>query len=160
LTVVASLLLSACGFTPLYATRSDNGGVVTALAAISVQTPPDRVNRALRIALEDQLRANTLVAPQYALALSSILSEADVAIEQDTEVTRTNLTLRTSFILRDMETNASLYEAKAFAIVAYNRVPSEFANIIAERDAQERVAKQVAEEVRTKLAIYFERQGS
>jgi LPS-assembly lipoprotein len=158
--VIASLAVSACGFTPLYATRNDNGGVVTALAAITVQAPSDRVNRALRIALEDQLRANTLVAPQYALALSSVLSEADVAIEQDTEVTRTNLTLRTSFVLRDMETNAPLYEAKAFAIVAYNRVPSEFANIIAERDAQARVAKQVAEEIRTKVAIYFERQGA
>jgi len=158
--VIAGLFLSACGFTPLYATRSDNGGVVTALAAISVQAPPDRVNRALRISLEDQLRANTLVAPQYRLVLSSALSEADVAIEQDTEVTRKNLRLRTTFILRDMETDTALYEAKAFAIVAYNRVPSEFANIIAERDAQERVANQVAEEIRTKLAIYFERQGS
>ena len=157
--VIASLAVSACGFTPLYATRSNNGGVVTALAAISVQAPSDRVNRALRIALEDQLRANTLVAPQYALALSSVLSEADVAIEQDTEVTRTNLTLRTSFVLRDMETNASLYDAKAFAIVAYNRVPSEFANIIAERDAQERVASKVEEEIRRKLVIYFELQG-
>ena len=158
--MIAGLFLSACGFTPLYATRSDNGGVVTALAAISVQAPPDRVNRALRISLEDQLRANTLVAPQYRLVLSSALSEADVAIEQDTEVTRKNLRLRTTFILRDMETDTALYEAKAFAIVAYNRVPSEFANIIAERDAQERVANQVAEEIRTKLAIYFERQGS
>jgi LPS-assembly lipoprotein len=158
-TLALSLLVSACGFAPLYAPRSNQSeGVVAGLASITVQAAGDRVDRALRIALEDKLHANGLAAPQYLLVLSSQLIESDVAIQQDTEVTRSNLTLRTSFDLNSIETGETVYEAKAFGIVAYNRVPSEFANIIAERDAEARVASQVAEEIQTKLAIYFERQ--
>lgn len=158
-TLVLSLFISACGFTPLYAPRNQSEGIVASLASITVQATGDRVNRALRIALEDKLNANSLVAPQYVLVLTSQLIESDVAIQQDTEVTRSNLTLRTSFGLNSIETGETVYEAKAFGIVAYNRVPSEFANIIAERDAEARVASQVAEEIQTKLAIYLERQG-
>ncbi len=159
-TLALSLFVSACGFTPLYAPRNQNSGIVAALATITVQAPGDRANRALRIALEDKLHANGLAAPQYTLVLTSTLTESDVAIQQDTEVTRSNLTLRTSFSLNDIETGGTVYQAKTFGIVAYNRVASEFANIIAERDAESRVASQVAEEVHTKLAVYFERQGS
>ena len=153
-----SLFLSACGFTPLYATRGQNEGVGASLAAISVQAPGDRVNRALRVALEDKLRANS-VTPQYRVLLESSLSEANVAVQQDTEVTRKNLMLRTQFFLRDIETDEVIYAAKSNGIVAFNRVASEFANIIAERDAEERVANQVAEDIHSKLAIYFERQN-
>ncbi len=158
-TLVLGLFVSACGFTPLYAPSNQSNGIIAGLGTITVQAAGDRVNRALRIALEDKLHANGLAAPQFVLVLTSQLIESDVAIRQDTEVTRSNLTLRTSFILNSIETDENLYEAKAYGIVAYNRVPSEFANIIAERDAEARVASQVAEEIQTKLAIYFERQG-
>lgn len=158
-TVLLSLFVSACGFTPLYATRGQNEGVVRALATVSVQAPNDRVNRALRVALEDKLRSgSSSVAPQYRVLLQSNLVEADVAVQQDTEVTRKNLKLSTTFDLHDVETNELVYTAKSNGIVAFNRVASEFANIIAERDAEERVANQVAEDIHSKLAIYFERQ--
>ena len=81
-----------------------------------------------------------------------------MAVQQDREVTRKNLRLRTSFALHDIETDELLFEAKSFGIVTFNRVASEFANIIAERDAEERVANQVAEDIHSKLAVYFERQ--
>jgi len=159
-TLVLSLFLSACGFTPLYATRGQNNGVVAALAAISVQAPGDRVNRALRVSLEDKLRTNLSASHRYTVILQSQLSEANVAVQQDTEVTRKNLKLRTEFSLRDIETDELLYTAKSNGIVAFNRVASEFANIIAERDAEERVANQVAEDIHSKLAIFFERQNA
>ncbi|WOF75833.1 LPS assembly lipoprotein LptE [Parvibaculaceae bacterium PLY_AMNH_Bact1] len=152
-----SLLVSACGFTPLYAPHGQDIGIVSTLASIAVQAPNDSVNRALRISLEDKLHANGLAAPQYTLVLTSALTKSDVALQQDTEVTRSNLTLRTTFNLQNLETGETEYQAKAFGIVAYNRVTSEFANIIAERDAEARVANQVAQEIHTKLAIYFER---
>ncbi len=153
-----SLFLGACGFTPLYATRGQSESIVSELAAIAVQAPDDRVNRVLRIALEDKLRSNAAGAPQFRVFLESRLTEANVAIQQDTEVTRKNLRLRTTFVLRNVETDELLYQARSSGIVAFNRVASEFANIIAERDAEERVANQVAEDIHSKLAIYFERQ--
>ncbi len=128
------------------------------LAAVSVQAPGDRVNRVLRLTLEDKLRATSIRTPQYRVLLQSSLSELDVAVQQDTEVTRKNLRLRTTFALHDIGTDELLFEGNSFGIVAFNRVASEFANIIAERDAEERVANQVAEDIHSKLAVYFERQ--
>ncbi|MCE8000773.1 MAG: hypothetical protein HEP70_18115 [Rhodobiaceae bacterium] len=157
-TIVLSLFLSACGFTPLYATRGQNESIVTLLATISVQASGDRVGRALRVALEDKLGSNATTQHQYGVVLESRLSEIDVAVQQDTEVTRQNLRLNTEFYLSNAETGEVIYFAKSNGTVAFNRVASEFANIIAERDAQERVANQVAEDIHSKLAIYFQRQ--
>ncbi len=157
-TLILSLFLGACGFTPLYATRGQSESIVTELAAISVQAPGDRVNRVLRITLEDKLRASSLTPPLYQVRLQSSLTESDVAVQQDTEVTRKNLRLSTTFALHEIETGELLFEARSFGIVAFNRVASEFANIIAERDAEERVANQVVEDIHSKLAVYFERQ--
>jgi len=81
----------------------------------------------------------------------------DVAIQQDTDVTRKNLVLTSTYRLTDIETGELIFDSKAIAIVAYNRVGSEFANIIAERDARERAARQAALEIRSALAVFFQR---
>ncbi len=153
----ASLLVSACGFQPLYGTRANGQGIVTDLASIVVQAPNDPLNRTLRLLLEDQLRTGGSIGPLYQVALSSRLSVRDVAIQQDTDVTRKNLVLTSTYSLTDIETGELIFDSKAIATVAYNRVESEFANIIAERDARERAASQAAVEIRSALAVFFQR---
>lgn len=157
--LAASLSVSACGFQPLYATQSNGQGVVTELAAITVQTSNARLDRALRLLLEEQFRADGSVAPLYQVAVSSVLSIRNVAIQQDTDVTRKNLVLTSRYTLTDIETGEQLFRSKAIAIAAYNRVESEFANIIAERDARERAANQAAGEIRAALAVFFLRRS-
>ena len=44
----------------------------------------------------------------------------------------------------------------ARAIAPYNVVDSQFATLSAERDAQERAAREVGEDIRTRLGLYFE----
>lgn len=153
----ASLFISACGFQPLYGTRANAPGIVTELAAISVGAPSDPLNRTLRLLLEDQLRADGSVPVLYQVTLSTRLSVRDVAIQQDTDVTRKNLVLTSKYRLLDIESGEELFNSQAIAIAAYNRVGSEFANIIAERDARERAASQAAVEIRAALAIFFQR---
>ena len=153
----ASLFVSACGFQPLYGTRANAPGIVTELAAISVDAPSDPLNRTLRLLLEDQLRADGSIAPLYQVILSTSLSVRNVAIQQDTDVTRKNLVLTSTYRLTDIETGELIFDSKAIAIAAYNRVGSEFANIVAERDARERAANQAAVEIRSALAIFFQR---
>jgi LPS-assembly lipoprotein len=155
----ASLSLSACGFQPLYGTQSNGQGVITELAATTVQTPNQPLDRTLRLLLEDQLRADGSVAPLYQVTISSSLSVRDVAVQQDTDVTRKNLVLTSIYRLTEIESGDLLFNSQAIAIAAYNRVGSEFANIIAERDARERAANQAAEEIRAALAVFFQRRG-
>lgn len=155
----ASLILSACGFQPLYGTQANAPGVVSELAAITVQTSNDPLDRSLRLLLEDQLRADGSVATLYQVNVATNLAVRDVAVQQDTDVTRKNLVLTSRYELVDLETGEGLFSSTAIAIAAYNRVGSEFANIIAERDARERAASQAAGEIRAALAIFFQRRN-
>ena len=41
------------------------------------------------------------------------------------------------------------------AVAAFNVVQSEFANIAAENDAEARAARDVSEEIRNRLGVYF-----
>jgi len=155
----AGLLVSACGFQPLYATQTDGQVVISELAAIAVQTSGEPLDRTLRLLLEDQLRANGSLVPRYQVTISSNLSERDVAVQQDTDVTRKNLILTSSYVLKSIESGETLFKSQAISVAAYNRIDSEFANIIAERDARERAANQAAGEIRAALAIFFQRHG-
>lgn len=157
LILAAGFLVSACGFSPLYGTNSTGASVVSELAAISVRAPGDTYNRSLRLALEDLLRADGSLATKYDVSITSTLSTRNVAIQQDTSVTRKNLVLKSTYFLVDLESGETLFQSDATAIATYNRVGSEFANIIAERDARERAANQVAVQIRTELAVFFER---
>jgi len=159
LVLIASLALSACGFTPLYATNNAGVSVVADLAAIAVYVPGDELNRSLRISLEDMLHADGSVAAKYRIDITTNISVRDVAVQQDTSVTRKNLVVTTYYVLADLENGEPLLRSETTAIAAYNRVNSEFANIIAERDAKERAAIQSAEQIRTALAVFFERRN-
>lgn len=153
-----SLFLSACGFTPLYSTNAAGEGVASELASIVVRTANQGESQDLQLALSDLLRNDGSYASKYSVSLTSKLIIRNVAIQQDTSVTRKNLSLTSTYSLIDLENDSVLFESEATAIAAYNRVGSEFANIIAERDAHERASTQVAEQIRTELAVFFERQ--
>ena len=105
------------------------------------------------------LRNDGAYASKYSLTLISGLSIRDVAVQQDTSVTRKNLVISSTYLLQELASGEVLFESKATAIAAYNRVGSEFANIIAERDARERASTQVAEQIRTEIAVFFERRN-
>lgn len=156
-----ALTLAACGFKPLYGERSNGAAIVSDLSAIDV-TPigSTSVDRELRQALEDRLYLNGPSPARYEVRMESQLYETDVAVRQDTNVTRKNIHLNVDYSLVDLESGTVLLTARTSAIGAYNRVASEFANIIASRDAAARVAQQVADDISLRLAIYFERQSS
>jgi len=53
-----------------------------------------------------------------------------------------------------------LYETSLRATSAFNVVDSEFATLSAERDAEERAARDLSGEVVTRLALYFQRSAA
>lgn len=154
------LPLGGCGFTPLYAERS--GGAVTGeLAMLDVTAPETTLGRELKYNLLDLLSnsGNPPANPAYRVVLSPVIYDEDVAIEQDAEVTRRNRVLVVPFRLIDTATNKSVMHSTSRARSSYNRVDSEFANIVAAEDAQKRIAKTVAQDIKLQLGIHFDRQA-
>ncbi|MBO6543115.1 MAG: hypothetical protein JJ939_00890 [Alphaproteobacteria bacterium] len=157
--IALSLGLGGCGFQPLYATKTINGPVSATMAQVQINPGGDEYSRPVAFALEDRMMNQGVRGALYRLDLSSSISIGDVAIEQNTDVTRRNVTLSTSYTLFKNETGEKLFSRRARSITAYNRVDSEFTNLITERDAIDRASRQIATTIEQDLAVYFSRQG-
>lgn len=152
--------LAACGFNPLYAKR--DGEVTSSLANIEVVAPDTTLGRDLKYDLLDNLHAagSPSGSPQYVVKLSPRTYQEDVAIQQDASVTRKNIVLIVTFTLERYGEEKPLLKSLARSRTSYNRVDSEFANIIASEDGLQRSTKMVAEDIKLQLGVYFDRLAS
>ena len=150
-------LLGGCGFEPLYA-RRDDAAAAGELASIKVARIDDRAGQHLRNLLLDRL--NPGGAPnkgQYTLTVTMGESRQDLAIRRDETATRANLLISASYELYEVATGRALFRATSTVTTSFNIVRSDFATISAENDARRRGAREISDDIRTRLAVYFNR---
>lgn len=155
---LALLAVASCGFRPLYGADLAGAAITAELGTVRIGELDDRLGQIVRNELLD------LVTPlgqpldaRYVLQINLFEEKEGLAIERDATVTRFNLTLTASYDLLDARTRRRLNSGSVRATAAYNVLRAEFANVIAERDAEARTARVVAEEIKTRLSIYFAR---
>jgi len=95
----AGFVLSACGFTPLYAKSKNTPGVTAALSSIDVKPIPDRVGQMMRTALKRRLGLGGPAVKRYQITVRLSETVTELAIEQDTAATRANLALSASYVV-------------------------------------------------------------
>lgn len=153
----AALALGGCGFTPLYATGTTPEGMSSYFGQVFVEPIPGRQGVHLRNQLMDALTpAGTPSAAAYRLTIKLEDLKEGLAIQENTQITRYNYALTAKYELRDSVSGEVLDHGTARAIAAYNVVDSQFATQSAERDAQERAAREVGEDIRLRLGLYFQ----
>lgn len=152
--------IAACGFTPLYAERG-SASVAADLSSLDVRAPDTRLGRELKFNLLDLLSraGNPPSNPAYVVELAPTVYDEDLAIERNAEVTRRNLVMVVPFRLVDTATDKVVMRSTARSRSSYNRVDSEFANIVAARDAESRIARAIADDIKLQLSIHFDRQA-
>jgi len=96
-------------------------------------------------------------AARYRLIVTLSENREGLALRRDASVTRYNYVLRATFELRDAATDVVVDKGDARAIAAYNVVDSQFATLSAEQDAETRAARELAEQIRLRLGVGFER---
>lgn len=156
--LIAALGLAGCGFQPLYADRTGGAPVKAKLEAITIKAPGGDIGNGIKFQLEDLIGERGVASTRYSLQLSPRIVESDVAVQQDTEVTRRNVRLTTPFSLYDQEIGEVVLSGDSVSTGSYNRVDSEFANLMAFRNVQDRVIRDTAQDLYTRLSIYFQRQ--
>jgi LPS-assembly lipoprotein len=153
-----ALLLSACGFHPLYGTAGGNAGVGMTLANVFVEPIPERVGYELRNELLDLFNgtgeANDAA---YRLKLSINEMEEAVVLQTNTAITRYNYTLSAHYELIPRGGTTAVKSGDVTALSAYNvaAAPFLYATVTAERDAKNRAANDIAERIRTQIAVYL-----
>ena len=151
------LSLTGCGFHPLYG-NIEGGGGGPALANVYVEPISDRVGYELRNNLLD-LFNGTGEDDNAAYRLKLTLSEMEeaVVLQTDTAITRYNYTLSAHYELIPRASTAAVKSGDVTALSAYNvaAAPFLYATATAERDAKNRAANDIAERIRTQIAVYL-----
>jgi LPS-assembly lipoprotein len=149
--------LGACGFRPLLR-ETERADVREQLAAVEIVGLGGRLGQLVRNALLDELNPQALqVPPRYRLAVRLQRRADALAIQLDNTISRYNLTLTARFQLLNGEQDAVLYDGTARRIASYNVRRAPYATLVAELDAERRAAREIANEIRTVLAVQFAR---
>lgn len=142
----AGLLVSACGFTPLYG----DGGVSGDLTRIAISTPDDRLGYRLREQLEDSLGLNRQAQPLYRLTTEVEQSRRALGRRVDDTATRYELTVRGAWTLTPAAGGTPL-TGRQTATVTYASADQPYAAIAAQQDGEERAAAELARLIRLDL---------
>lgn len=157
LSILAVLPVAACGFEPLYGNRDAPGDAVfNDFHQVKIATIPERSGQMLRNELLDRLNYRGEPAqPRYELKVALKEERRDVLVRSDEVATAADLTLTASYELVDRTSNAVLAKGAPRSINRYNVLASPYATLNSAEDARRRAAKQLAEDIRTRLAVYF-----
>lgn len=157
--LAAAVVLAAagCGFEPLYG-RKSAGDIEAQLSSVKIQTISGRVGQQLHNYLLDRInRDGRPETPLYLLSVTIEVSTTRLGIERDERATRTKLVLSADVQLQDIATEEVLLARSARSTNSYNIVDSAISTRSAELDAIDRAAREVSEDIRLMLSLYFRR---
>jgi LPS-assembly lipoprotein len=167
LAVAALAALTAGCFQPMYAERSD-GAPGLREKLMGVELPPvdkpnasrdARVGVEVRNALAFKLYGNaTGMPPTHKLVLRFGSSRSSLILDPNTALPSSeNYGIDAQYNLIEIVSNKSVMTGSTFARVSYD-IPGQlqrFARARAYRDAEDRAAREIAENIQTRLASYF-----
>lgn len=160
LAVVALPLLGLanCGFQPLYGSGAENEAVANDLAAVRVEPLRERVGQQMHNLLRDRLNPKGQpTAPNYVLQVNLTETNVKLGVRRDETATRANLKMLAEFSLRPVGGQSTLLTGRSSSTTSYDILSNPFATTVSEGDARERALNQVADDIRTRLALYFSR---
>lgn len=157
---VAASLVGACGFQPLYG-GGGQSEVAAELSSIRVNSIPDRLGQQVRNQLLDRLNPQGESADvRYVLKVTLTDNIQELAVRKSEIATRANFELKATYSLVDTTTNKQVFSDNVFSISSYNILSADFATLASERDAQERAAERVAENITIRLALFLKGERS
>lgn len=153
-------LLSACGdagFRPLYGSSQFGGtNVSQKLAQVDVATIPGRVGQAIRNELIFQATGGGVAPdPAYRLEVAIRESTTSMLIRRDGDSQSKTYTIEATFQLIRRADKAVVLTGTSHGQASFERFTSIFANVRAQKDAEDRVAKTIGEELKSRLAAYL-----
>lgn len=149
-------VLAGCGLRPLYS-GGGAGNVAQSLRSVAVAPIEGRAGWLVRTALEDRLQAPAGGTPAYRLEVTLDDDITGFGIRSDDAVTRERRTLRARYRLVETAKGTVVLDATAGSDAGIDVVGSEYATVAAEQTALERLAKEVADQIVTRVAVYAKR---
>lgn len=156
-----ALFLAACEFRPLYGTAGAGNQIAHQLAAVSIDEPHTRLDQLIRNeVLAGVAPGGTSQASTYRLQITSEEDEFTSIENTNTEPSRLQYKVNSSFVLYDNRTGKPVHNGKTFSQVSYDRIDAPAANLQALTNAQERAAREIGQDIRIRLAAHFSTNGN
>ncbi len=156
--LAVALVLTGCGFQPLYGNVPGKGSVSEALQQVRIEIIPDRLGQKLRNFLLDRLNPSGKPArPSHSLSVNTSVSRTDLGIERDETATRALLVLSVTYTLHNIVENRVVFTGQANSTDSFNIVASDFATANAESDALDRAAREISDDIKNRLGLFFRR---
>ncbi|MEA1937837.1 MAG: LPS assembly lipoprotein LptE [Pseudomonadota bacterium] len=153
LILLLMLVLSGCGFSPLYAPDTQQA---VSFDHIAIAAIADRDGQILRNALIDRMYVNeSPVSPTHVLTVTLTGHLVDMGIRKDATATRAQLKLEADFALALVESGESILSGHERVISGTNILDSEFGTLVAERNARDRALVVLADRITNRLALYL-----
>lgn len=161
---LTALALSACGgegggFKPLYGAT---GGQTydQRLAKVDIAPVPGRVGQRIRNELVfERSTGSAAIDPQYRLdivitetLLTTLVNAAGASSSQVYQ-------LEARYQLIDLKTKKSVYDGRSLGRGSFDRFASIYSNIRGRDDAENRVSKTIADDIRVRVLAYLSRQA-
>ena len=143
-------LAGACQVRPLYA-PGPAGTVREPLDEIAIEAPASRIEQVITNELTRAMSGAAVPAYRLTMTVRSTTSTVGVAAITANANAR-SVTVSTSFQLLDAATNAPVFTGTSSAIAAFETGLQRFTNERAERDAEDRAARVIAEDISTRIA--------
>lgn len=151
-------VLTGCGFQPVYRTTAGQQSVASQLAGVHIIEATDRLGQTLRnelLFLFGQNDSTERAAATHVLSIQATGSAVDSIVSR-TGVTSARLyQLSATYTLTDTATGSVVHRGSTSSQAAFDVLDQQFANIRAERDAEDRVARDAARKINDQIAGYF-----
>jgi LPS-assembly lipoprotein len=158
--LVLPLAVAGC-LRPLYGEAASGGTVQGKLAGIVVDEVPDRIGHYLVEELRFDLDGSgASEKPRYRLsvAVSESIGSAIVSSVTGRAVGAT-ITANATYTLKEIGTDKTVLTGRTIASASYDRSEQRFAAVSAANDAEIRIAKNLSDQIRTRIAAHFATQA-
>jgi LPS-assembly lipoprotein len=159
---VMPMLVAGCGgsgFRPLYASSALVGGpdVSAKLARLEIAPIPGRVGQRIRNELIFQATGGGNAAPQADYRLELVLKESISAtlVQIDGNSSGSVYNLNVTFRLIRLKDKSVALQGQSFGRATFQRFDSVFSNVRARRDAEDRAASTIADDLKARQAAYL-----
>lgn len=158
--ISSCIMLSGCGFQPLYATPKD-GSAAPLLRQINVATIVSTrdagegnlaVQPILREALENRLLVSQQTNQAYDLIIEVTPRARRLGVQTDASVARFNYQLFSRYRLVHRETGAFINGSPS-SIASFNQVTAQYSSLFSERTAVVKASERLAEEIERDILL-------
>lgn len=161
------LLLSACGFEPLYVERTSNEGwyyqdrfdtnITDEMSRIEIMPIRDRLGQMLRNELIDKLTPKGQPSrPSYRLSVNNIKKDVvQQALRNDITASRERVCYRIYYTLKDVKTGEQLVKGDSLVYLSYDIMANPYSTTFAQKKIEKDAARILANDISLRMGAYF-----